>query len=506
MSTELPSATGTRLSPSAKQVRLVATCVSACPAGVDVPRYVGYLARGMFDEAEAVVRGRMPFPAVCGRVCHHPCEPKCRRVRLDAPVQVCALKRAAVEHSSGEGWRQRWEEAVAPASGKRVAVIGSGPAGLTAAYYLGKLGGHEVTVFEAEREPGGEFRLGIPQFRLPRDVLEREIALICENRVNILCNHRVDSIDDLSSEGYDAVFVAVGAGKPKALHVPGADLPRVIDALDFLHGMNRGHLFPLGRKAVVIGGGNSAVDAARVLLRLGVREVKILYRRTRKEMPALESEVEEAEREGVKIDFLVAPNAMEETSDGRLRIDLQRMKLGEPDEGGRRRPVPIPGEISTEIADCVLLAISQGPSVPQEWGLELDSWGCIEVDPKTMETGRKGVLAGGDVVTGPLTVISAIAQGRLAAQSIDRYLGGDGDISETLAPPDEPMEFHSPMRPEGTDFLCVAELDVAERLKGFTEVNLGLTAEQAIEEARRCLRCDLWRISGVPEVWPRKKS
>jgi len=425
---------------------------------------------------------------------------------MDASVQVGALKRAAADYSTGKVWRQRWRDAGATASGKRVAVIGSGPAGLTAAYYLGKVGGHEVTVLEAEREAGGELRLGIPAFRLPRDVLDREIELACDTRVRLLCNHRVDSLDALLSEGYDAVFVATGAGKPKALRVPGSGLPQVIDALDFLHGVNRGETFDVGKKVVVIGGGNSAIDASRVLLRQGTGEVRILYRRTRKEMPALESEVQEAEKEGVRIDFLVTPAAVEQGLDGWLHIQLQHMELGEPDESGRRRPVPIPGKLSTEVADSMFLAISQGPDVREDWGLELDSWGSIKVNPETLETSRKGVFAGGDVVTGPLSVIAAVADGRLAAQSIDRYLGGDGDISETLAPEEEAMEYPSSMQPQGVGPFHEAELEVPERVGTFKEVCLGLTREQAAAEARRCLRCDLWRSKGTPDVWPRKKA
>ena len=497
--------TAARSPSSGKKVRLVAPCMNACPAEIDVPRYIGYLARGMFDEAEAVVRERLPFPAICGRVCYHPCEVQCRRDRVDGAVLIDALKRAAADYSTQKAWRQRWEEDVSPPSGKRIAVIGSGPAGLTAAYYLGKKGGHEVTVYEAEQEPGGELRLGIPEFRLPRDVMEREIELACRYRVNLVCNHRVESLDDLLAEGFDAVFIAAGAGEPKQLRVPGADLPQVIDALDFLHDLSRGRRFDAGEKVVVIGGGNSAIDASRTLLRLGVKEVRILYRRTRKEMPAMESEVDEAEREGILIDFLVAPTAVEQTPEGKLRIDLQRMELGEPDESGRQRPVPIPGDITTIIADSMFLAISQGPSIPEDWGLDLDSWGAIKTDSETLETSRKGVFAGGDVVTGPLAVVNAIAHGRLAAESIDRHLGGDGDMSETLAPADEVMGLHPNMPPRGTAPIEVTELDPVARIEAFDEVNPGLSADQAMEEACRCLRCDLWRIEGVPEVWRKKK-
>ncbi len=487
--------------PDSKRKRLIPPCVRACPAGVDVPRYIGYLEQGRFDEAEAVVRERIPLAAVCGRVCYRPCEPMCRRGLLDAPVQINALKRAATEYSSGRVWRERWQDSIAPDSGRRVAVIGAGPAGLTAAYYLGKVCGHEVTVFEAAPAAGGQLYVGIPEFRLPKIVLRRELELICETRVKLLCNHRVESLDDLTAQGFDAVFISMGTWKSNPLDIPGVDLPAVMDGVAFLREANLGRLTGVGDRVRVIGGGNVAIDAARVAVRLGARDVGILYRRSRREMPALEHETQEAEAEGMHLDFLVSPIAVEMIPDGRLRLHLQEMELGEPDESGRRRPVPIPEAVRVELVNNVLLAIGQQADIREEWGLGLRTGGILRVDPETLETDRQGVFAGGDVATGPLSVIAAIGQGRLAAQSIDRYLGGDGDISETLAPSDGAMDFPSLMHPQGVAPFHMARLGMQERLRSFTEVDLGLTTGQAMEEARRCLRCDLWQMRGVPEAW-----
>jgi NADPH-dependent glutamate synthase beta subunit-like oxidoreductase len=486
--------------------RLVAPCIRECPAGIDVPRYIGYIEKGKFEEAEAVVRERIPFPAVCGQVCYRPCEPWCRRVSMDATVQINALKRAAVERSTGKVWRQNWAATIAQPTGKKVAIVGSGPAGLTAAYYLGKVCGHSVTVFEALPKPGGQLRIGIPEYRLPREVIDREIGVICENRVEIRCSSPVRSLDELFAQGFDAIFVATGALKPNKLRIPGEELPGVRECVDFLQDVNMGQRMGVGERVAIIGGGNVAIDGSRTALRLGAKEVVIFYRRTRKEMPAHQFEVEAAEAEGVQVKFLVAPIRVEK-ADGRLLVHLQHMQLGEPDASGRRRPVPIPGATSTEVVDTLLLAIGQSPDVSPDWGLELNQDGTIKVNKDTLETSRKGVFAAGDVVSGPLNVISAIAGGRKAAQAIDKYLGGDGDIEEVLAPPPgEEMDYPSYIHPQGVGIFHMAELDIQERIRSFAEVELGLTTEQAIEEARRCLRCDLWRHKGVPEVWPKRKG
>ncbi|MDP3062464.1 MAG: FAD-dependent oxidoreductase [Chloroflexota bacterium] len=491
--------------PAPRPQRLVSPCTRDCPAGIDVTRYIGYIVQGKFEEAEAVVREHNPFPAVCGQVCYRPCETGCRRGTLDAPVQVNALKRAAVQRSTGKVWRERWKDSIAPSTGKRVAVVGSGPAGLTAAYYLGKVCGHDVTVFESEPKPGGQLRIGIPDYRLPDAILEREIAIATETRVQIRCSAPVTSVEDLLKQGYDAVFVATGAIKPYTLGAPGEELPGVIECVDLLRDVGLGKKPRLGLRVAIVGGGNVAMDGARTALRLGAGEVVVLYRRTRKEMPAHGFEVATAEAEGVQLHFLVAPIKVERAGE-RLRLTLQQMQLGEPDSSGRRRPVPIPGAVSALDVDQLLLAIGQGPDIPAEWGLELTRGGNIVVKDSTPGTSRPGVFAAGDVVTGPVSVIAAIAGGRRAAEAIDKYLGGDGDISEALAPTGDELQYPPEFQPTGTMPYRMAELPVGERIHSFDEVELGLTDEQALAEARRCLRCDLWRIHGVPEIWRSKKG
>ena len=489
-----------------QQRRLIAPCTRDCPAGIDVPRYIGYVAQGKFAEAEAVVRERIPFPAVCGHVCYHPCEPGCRRSQMDASVSINALKRAAVDNGCNELWRQRWEETIAPDTGRRVAIVGSGPGGLTAAYYLGKRLGHNVTVFEALPEPGGQLRVGVPHFRLPRKHLDAEISVIAETRVQIRTESRIEDLDKLLNQGYDAVLLAVGAMKPRKLGAPGEELPRVMDCASFLQAVNLGQKVNIGQRVAVVGGGNVAMDGARTARRLGGSEVRVLYRRTRQEMPAYAFEVKSAEEEGVIFDFLVAPRAVAPQGNG-LQAQLYRMELGHPDESGRRRPVPVPNSDFNIAVDTLLVAIGLEASVPSQWAVALNPDGTIKADPKSQETNRPGVFACGDAATGPVNVIEAIAGGRRAAQAIDRYLGGDGDISETLAPEQgDEMAYPPYLLNAGTWPPHQHEIPRDRRVTTFDEVEQGLTKEDAGHEALRCIRCDLWRIQGIPSVWPRKHA
>lgn len=468
------------------------SCQNACPAGVDVPRYISLIRQKRYGEAVALIREKNPFPAVCGRVCHHPCEGKCRRSQIDEPVAIRALKRFAAD----------WELAhpgeapaptVLPEKGTKVAVIGAGPAGLSAAYYLACLG-HSVTVFEALPVAGGMLAVGIPEYRLPKEILDAEIDVIRKMGVEIHTDTPIDGRDGprrLLEGGYNAVFVAVGAHVPQRLNIPGEDADGVIPATEFLKAVKLGRNVNIGRKVAVIGGGNAAIDAARTSRRLGASEVHILYRRQREDMPADREEIEEALREGVKIHYLIAPTRILER-DGRVaHMECERMRLGEFDRSGRRRPVPIEGSRFMIDVDTVIPAISQSPDVGflrGMEGIELTQWDTLVVDPATLATGLPGVFAGGDCVTGPDTVIEAIAQGRKAAISIDRYLGGDGkipvhpDLGRELA--GEIIEHQCPRNPERT-------LQLSEREANFGEVSLGFTEEVALQEAMRCLRCDL---------------
>jgi len=463
---------------------VTAPCSHICPAGIDVPRYIRFIADGKPAEALAVIREKIPFPTVCGLVCFHPCEAKCRRGQLDEAIAIRMLKGYAAAHDTGE-WKQNFK--VAPATGKRVAIIGSGPAGLTAAYYLAKLG-HLVTVFETLPEPGGMMRVGIPDYRLPKDILRAEIKEIEDIGVEIRTNTRVDSIDRLFEEGYNAVFLAIGAHQGMRIGVEGEDSPRVIECVDFLREVSLGKKVELGNRVAVIGGGNAAVDSARTALRLGAKEVTIVYRRTQAEMPASPEEIDEALAEGVQVYFLASPSRII-SQDRRVELECIRMELGAMDASGRRRPEPIEGSEFIMGFDTIIAAIGQRPEIPQQFNLAIGRGNVIEVDPDTLATNREGVFAGGDVVSGPASVIEAIAAGRQAAISIDKYLGGSGDIDEVLAPSEEAVapleEAEEKRRPQ------MPTLPLKERLGSFSQVELGYDDEKAIEEAERCLRCDL---------------
>ena len=463
-----------------------APCSHTCPSGVNVPRYIRLIADRRYDEAVAVIREAIPLPSICGYVCFHPCETKCRRGLIDEPIAIRELKRFAADHAKGSA---RILGEIAKPSGRSVAVVGSGPAGLTAAYYLAKLGGHSVTVFEEQSKAGGMMRYGIPRYRLPDDVLDAEISYIEGLGVKIKTDTRIDSLSGLR-EGYDAVFVAMGAQAASKMRVSGEDAPGVIDCVHFLRDISSGKKVELGESVAVVGGGNAAIDASRTALRLGARETTILYRRTREEMPAADEEIEDALAEGVNIEFLVAPQEIHRVN-GYLRMRCVRMQLGDADASGRRRPEPIAGSEFERDFDAVISAIGQVPVIPEAIQLTVDRGGVIHADPYTLETDVEGVFAGGDVVTGPASVIEAIAAGKQAAVSVDRYLGGEGIIEEKLGPREEKPEMPELEEEEERHRPVMRKLKLRRRLRGFTPVELGLTERQAIEEANRCLRCDL---------------
>ncbi|NVL92633.1 MAG: FAD-dependent oxidoreductase [Desulfobacterales bacterium] len=468
-----------------------APCRTACPAGIDVPRYIRLIGDGKYDQAVQVVREKVPFPSVCAYVCHAPCEKKCRRGTLrDDPIAIEALKRFAVDHAeetdSGDPSTK--------ATGKRVAIIGSGPAGLTAAYYLRKVCGHAVTVFEALSQPGGMMRVGIPRYRLPRELLDKEIAAIKTLGVEIKLNSRQKSLDKLLQQGYEAIFVSVGAHRDITLGVSGEDLPGVIECLSFLRDVNLGKKAKVGPRVAVVGGGNAAMDAARTALRLGAKETSILYRRTRADMPAYSGNVEQALREGVKIECQTAVSKIESGKNG-LQVECVRTELRPADADGRRLPVSVEGSEFRIRVDTVIVATGQSPEVPSEFGLSLGKENTIQVDPDTHATDREGVFAGGDAVTGPASVIEAIAAGRRAASWIDQYLGSLGIIDEVLAPPEQVPEVSpaqealgrvdgNPEKPQ------IQLLTVEQALASFDEVELGLSEQEALVETTRCLKCD----------------
>lgn len=350
-------------------------------------------------------------------------------------------------------------------------------------------------------------RVGIPEYRLPRNILADEIQIIREAGVDIRTNTRVESVDWLFEQGYGAVFLGIGAHQGTKMRVEGEDLPGVMDGASFLREVNLGKKVALGNNVAVIGGGNAAIDAARVALRVGARKVTIIYRRTRAEMPASPEEVEEALEEGIQIVFLVALVPSKITSkDGILQLECIRMKLGKPDATGRRQPEPVKGSEFTMEFDSVIAAIGQTPEIPPKFALKISRGNTLQVNAQTLQTSRKGVFAGGDAVTGPASVISAIAAGRQAASSIDKYLGGTGIIEEILAPTEELSGWLG--KDEGfTDMARVATpcIPHKKRLEEFTELSLGLSPELAQKEAGRCFRCDL-RLKISPVMLPPVKE
>lgn len=415
------------------------TCKQGCPVEVDIPEFIAEIKEGRLDEAARIIRQKNNLPAICGRVCpqENQCEKYCLMGKRFEPVAIGRLERFVADYAL----QNRSAESVeTPSSdGKRVAVVGSGPAGLTCAADLARMG-YRVTVFEALHKPGGVLVYGIPEFRLPKNVVQAEVdyvkSLGVEFQVNVVIGKTL-TIDDLFEEGYAAVFIGTGAGAPRFLRIPGENLNGVYSANEFLTRTNlmKAYLFPeyvtpikIGRKVAVVGAGNVAMDAARTALRLGAEEVNIVYRRSRQEMPARLEEVEHAEEEGIRFNLLTNPVAIIGDEKGWVKaMECVRMELGEPDASGRRRPIPIEGSNFELEADIVVIAIGQSPNplVPRTTpGLEIGPRGTITADPESGQTSRKGVFAGGDIVTGAATVILAMGAGKKAARAIDAYLSG----------------------------------------------------------------------------------
>lgn len=463
-----------------------APCKQACPAGIDVPRYIRLIGEGKFAEAVAVIRERVPFPAVLGHVCPHFCEKQCRRAEIDESLAIRALKRFASENDTGL-WKIGSRQA--EPTGKKVAIIGSGPAGLTSAYYLAKLG-HSVTVFEALSVVGGMMRVGIPDYRLPKEIVEPEIDIIREAGVEIKTDTKVNSLERIFEKGYSAIFLAIGAHREIRLEIEGEDSPGVMQCLPFLRDVKLCKGVRLQGTVAVIGGGNAAVDTGRTALRLGARDVTIVYRRSRAEMPAMYEEVEAALQEGVNIQFLTTPTRIN-ADNSQLKMQCIQMRLGQLDASGRRRPEPIKGSEFDIVVNTIIVALGETPDIPNQFDLKQGNGNTLRVDPDTLRTSRDGVFAGGDVVTGPAFVIDAIAAGRKAAVSIDMYLGGEGEIEETLLPPEAAgawSGFKESILDKSRNPMPL--LEKSKLLTSFAEVELGFTESVAVEEASRCLRCD----------------
>jgi NADH-quinone oxidoreductase subunit F len=473
-----------------------APCQSGCPVGTEVWKYVAHVALGEYDEAYQAIRSANPFPSVCARVCNHPCEASCRCGTTGGdPIAIRNLKRFVVDRVDPASFKMAVRPAKADAP--RVAVIGGGPAGLCAANAL-SLKGYRITLFERENKLGGMLVAGIPAYRLPRKVLDQEVQNLLNGNIKVEYGQALGrdfTLKDLKAHGYQAIYVATGSHRSKRLGLPGDDVKGVLPGIEFLKGFNLQHKELAHGRVGVIGGGNSALDAARVAVRQeGVSEVTLFYRRTRGEMPAYAEEIEAALEEGIRLEVLVAPLAVH-SEGGRLTgIQFQRNELGEKDESGRARPVPIPGSEFVADLDTLIVAISEEPEGELLEGLKRKSWGGLVINPESYLASEGGVFGGGDVVTGPSTVIEAVAAGKNAAIMIDRLIQGKQlrqlpavQLPTVYVPPfsldeeegETPGRAHPP------------HLPVEARQKNFREVDLCFSEDHALCEARRCLRCDI---------------
>jgi len=480
----------------------LAPCRQTCPAEIDIPLYIAQIREGDYEGAVNTIRERNPFLLSCGRVCPHPCETNCRRGIEDEPVSINQLKRFVADYEMNS--EERLPMPMAPQTRKRIAVIGGGPAGLTCAYFLRRLG-HQVNIFEAMPKLGGMLRYGIPQYRLPKEVLDWEIEGILDLGIDFHTNVRFGQDFDLTSlvaSGFDAIFLGIGAWKDASLRVKGEDLKGCYTGIDFLSRLASGENIPTGRTAAIIGGGNTAIDCTRNLIRMGVKKVYIVYRRTRAEMPANSVEIDAAEHEGVQFSFLAAPVEVKGDEDGQVtHLEYLKMKLGEPDASGRRRPVPIEGSETLLETDMVITAIGQSPEISftersrkRLAELKTTRWNTIDVDPATLQSNIPYLFAAGDAATGPSLVVDAIGGGRRAARSIHQYVMGQKITAQT-------QELGKDLIAE-TLFDHVAgviknprapmpELPVEERIYSFIEVDQVLTENSAKNESNRCLSCCL---------------
>ncbi|HKJ64999.1 MAG TPA: NAD(P)-binding protein, partial [Desulfopila sp.] len=467
-------------------------CVQRCPAGINIQGFVALIKMGEHEKALQLIMEKMPLPGSLGRICPAPCETECRRQDVDSPLAICSLKRFAADQAD-------WSALPVPKIDKKdesekVAIIGAGPAGLTTAYFLA-LEGYHPTIFEKAPKTGGMLRYGIPDYRLPQDVLDREIDYIKRLGVTIELEAgigRERTIESLMAEGFKAVYIAAGAHKSRKMNIKNEDAEGVMHGIDYLGLLNRGQQVHTGNKVVVVGGGDVAIDAAREAIRQGAQEVTMVYRRSRTEMPAVEAEIKAAEEENIKIEIL--QNPIEVLTDGGKVVGVKciKMKLGEPDESGRRRPVPIEGSEYDIECDMIIPAIGQ--QVGSEFvngtdGIELTRWGTVDADPVTFHTGRPGVFAGGDVYTGPSIAVEAIGAGQEAAVSISKYLKGEELFENRQKRPSGKDWQKIPEKTAKAERAKMPELAVSERIANYKEIELGFSEDQAMAEASRCVDC-----------------
>jgi NADPH-dependent glutamate synthase beta subunit-like oxidoreductase/ferredoxin len=480
--------------------QLTSPCKAECPAHMNVQGYVALVAKGKFQEALKLMKEDNPLPAICGRVCDHPCESSCSRGEIDEPVAINAIKRFVADldlHAE-----TRYVPKIKKKKDDKVAVVGSGPAGLSCAYFLAREG-FQVTIFEKAPVLGGMLTTGIPSYRLPQNLIEAEIQIIRDMGVDMKTGVEIGkdlTVEQLRREGYKAIFIGIGAQECKTLGVEGEDLEGVHPGVDFLSKVNLGEAPKLGKRIAVIGGGNVALDAVRSARRLGGEEACIIYRRSRDERFAIAEEIKECQDEGIPINTLTQPVRFI-GENGRVRqIECVKMQLGEPDESGRRTPEPVSGSEFTIEVDAVITALGQETDwacLTPECACQLTDWGTMNVDPLTLQSDDPDIFAGGDAVTGPRTVIEAIAAAKEAAISIDRFIRGE-DLREgrekewAVAAEVQKEKYHAAKRAQ------MPVLEPEERVNNFDEVQLGLTEETAVEEAKRCLGCGCACIQACP--------
>lgn len=483
---------------------LTAPCRNGCPAHINIPGYIESIKEGDFEQALAINREKTPLVGTLGRVCVHPCESNCNRQPFDEALSIRLLKRFAADFGVKNGYDEKNPLSPPSEGAVRIAVVGAGPAGLNAAYQLARKG-YSVTIYEALPVAGGMLAVGIPSYRLPRDILQAEVALVESMGVEIRYNTRVGvdvSLEDLEKEGYKAIFIANGLHQSATMGCKGEDAGYTgfIPGVEYLRRINLGEKVDLGDRIAVIGGGNVAMDCARSAVRLGVKEVNLVYRRSRKEMPANKAEVDAAEEEGIKFHLLANPTCILEEGSCVSGMQCIKMRLGEPDESGRRRPEPVEGSEFILEVDTVIPAIGQVAEfcyLTPDCGLERTRWNTLVADPETMACGRPGVFAGGDVVLGARTVIEAIASANRAADAIDRYLRtGQSSVNEQHVMEGQIekigvyREDGVPEMVGGRERLEEEAAPVDERICSFIEAELGFkNPSEVVGEAERCIKC-----------------
>jgi NADPH-dependent glutamate synthase beta subunit-like oxidoreductase len=475
-------------------------CKAQCPAHIDVQGYVNLAAKGKFEEALALIKQASPFPSICGRVCHHPCESNCSRGEIDQSVGIHGIERFIADLDLNAD--KRYMPKIKDKKDDTVAIVGSGPAGLTCAYYLA-IEGYQVTVFEKAAKLGGMLTTGIPAYRLPDNIVEAEIQHVREMGVTLKTGVEIGTdltIAQLRQEGFKAFFIAVGTQECVQLGIEGEDLAGVYPGLDYLRQVNIGEPVVLGKNVAVIGGGNAAMDAVRSARRLGAENAFIIYRRGLEEMPANAEEIQECQEEGITINMLTQPLRFIGKKGKLTAIECIKMQLTEPDESGRRKPEPIAGSEFVVKVDSAISALGQEADwscLTSECACTLNDWGTMNVDSLTLQSDDPDIFAGGDAVRGPQSIIEAIADGKQAAISIDRFIKGrdlkigrDVQLKTITNPQKEVYNRIDPVQ--------MPRLDSRERVDNFDEVQQGLTEEMVIQEARRCINCGSCCVQACP--------